>query len=330
MINIYSIGVFFPDSIVKIESLDNISEEAIRIGKNAGIKSINEPLPKDTVTEMGKIATERALENAGLEACELDQLVFISEGISDYLYMDTSKTIIKKIDPNADGAIHANDFFKGFNGTITLMELVNNQLESNIDINYSAICTSLNWKYHSRNRIIGDTILGNGAGTVILSKKAFGNEILATSSVNLSQFNLVAGFKYGGTSDEISTEVINNNLFHIDILNKSHLVELQKNYEAASQKVIDDVLSKSKLTINQIDYIGIASTGMHIINLFKKRLPENCKILFSIQERGYLGSLGIIELLHSFINNDKIEKNSVMLLFSVGIDSNFESLIIRK
>ncbi|MCB5050632.1 hypothetical protein LGW56_08985 [Streptococcus mutans] len=48
------------------------------------------------------------------------------------------------------------------------------------------------------------------------------------------------------------------------------------------------------------------------------------------RSKGYLGSLGSIDVLDSFINDDSIPYGSIMLVVSFGIDPNVEALIIRK
>lgn len=328
-IYIYSVGTFYPESSIKVDDFEKCRDVQL-IGQKAGIKSIKYPSIVDTVSEMGKAATENALRHKNLDAKTLDQLVFISEGISDYLYMDTSKTIIKKLNPEADGAIHANDFFKGFNGTMELIRLVYNQLESNTDIKYSAVCTSLNWKYHSKNFIIGNTILGNGAGTVILSDKGDKNEILTIESRNLSEFNTILGFKYGGSNEDITEDIIKNKLFNLEIINNDHFKGIQTLYQEVCLELIDLILNRVNIDINSIDYLGIAAPTHNIIDTLREIIPQNVNIISSLSQKGYLGSLGVIDLLDCFINNEEIKNNSLMLVLSIGLDPNIESFIIRK
>lgn len=92
MVSILSVAVKFP---LKIKTVEDILENTIlfdEIIKNSGIESIMEASDQDTVISLGTVATKNALDNCGFDSQELNQLVFISEGISDYLYMDTSKT----------------------------------------------------------------------------------------------------------------------------------------------------------------------------------------------------------------------------------------------
>ena len=54
------------------------------------------------------------------------------------------------------------------------------------------------------------------------------------------------------------------------------------------------------------------------------------EIIDPLNDKGFLGSLGAIEVLSQFINDDNIKYGKKMLLFTVGIDVNVEALVIQK
>ena len=328
---ILSVAVFFPEKIPTKQLIKKIPEIRDIVNTEA-IQSICIASNKKNVTDMGTFAVRKALYNGGITSKNLNQLVFISEGISDYLYMDTSKTIIRNLNEEADGPIHANDYFRGQNGTLGFLEMISNQVESNPDIKYSVICSSLIWKYHSNHRVIGNTILGDEAGAILLSKDSTDNrnEILSFSSISLSQYNMLCGFKYGGTEYDITKEVIEKDLFKLDLLDKKQFLEFEKIVVKSCIEVINDVLEKAQVPITDIDYLGISGTETDKIKKIIDLFSEKTKIINSLKTKGYLGSLGSIDVLDSFINDDSIPYGSIMLVVSFGIDPNVEALIIRK
>ena len=112
-----------------------------------------------------------------------------------------------------------------------------------------------------------------------------------------------------------------------------------ENVVSFSINVGEDALTKAGMTIDDIDYIGIS--GFHqkyndqILSEFKAKVDainplETMSVINSLETKGYLGSLGVIEVLDQFLNDDNIRKNSTMLIIANGIDINVEAMVIRK
>ena len=64
-IYIYSVGTFYPESSIKVDDFEKCRDVQL-VGQKAGIMSIKYPSIMDTVSEMGKAATENALRHKNL------------------------------------------------------------------------------------------------------------------------------------------------------------------------------------------------------------------------------------------------------------------------
>ena len=169
-----------------------------------------------------------------------------------------------------------------------------------------------------------------GAGAVLLSKNSADNKIMGIASECMSEFCMVTGFKYGGTRNDFSDKNIHNNKFCFDILEESHLKGVLDNIVSVSWEVVKKVLQKADMEINDIDFIGITGFHKRVNNSILKGIKTKAHIIEYIETKGYLGSVGSIEILNCFINNEKIQKDSKLLIIANGIDANVEAMIIKK
>jgi len=326
-ITIESAATVYPENTISINELAIACQVPVDIIARTGIQCLHVASAGVLTSDMAADAVKKALQ--GMNPKQLDQLVFISEGVSDYLYMDTSKCILKKINGRVDGSIYSYDYFRGGSGTIGIIRMVGNQLAANPFISVSAIVTSLLWEYHSNHRRIGDTFLGDGAGALILKADGTRNRIRSIVTESLSQYNLAAGFKYGGTLNDLNQEVIRSHQFVWDVIDITHYDGLLSKIVSTAVAAGRKALAAANLTASDIAIVGISGFLRDISDEILIEFPCN-RVIDPLHDKGYLGSLGAIDLLEHFINDDSIERGETMLAISVGVDVNVEALIIER
>ena len=331
-ISIESVATYYPESKRSIQQLAQRANKSLEWAKSTGITELHVSKPGTAVTEAASKAVIKSLRNVKVESKEVDQLVFISEGISDYLYMDSSKHLLRKIGGRTDGSIHTNDFFRGGNGTIGFIKLIGNQVLTNPAINISVMCSSLIWENHSNKRVLGNTFLGDGAGSIVLKNNLDYNQVLSVAVMSMSQYNMVTGFKYGGTKFDFTKKVVRGGEFVFDIIRSSHLKGVLDSVVQLGIKVAQEALFKAKISINQIGYIGVSGFREDYNEkiLHGVGVSSDVKKICSLSIKGYLGSVGVMEVLDIFFNDEEIKRNSTMLIIAVGIDINVEAMVVRK
>ncbi|MCI8669667.1 MAG: hypothetical protein HFI34_09135 [Lachnospiraceae bacterium] len=320
---INSIATEIPDNRISKMTL----ADDLEVADESGIEQICVANKGELTTEMATRVVKKSIENINPKS--IDELVCISEGISDYLYMDTSKSILRNIGGRDDDVVYTYDICTGNCGTIKTIQFVGNQLISNKNISTAIITSSLLWDNHSNKRKLGPTYLGDAAGSVVLQTNIGKNEILSIAYESISKYNLVAGFKYGGTKYELPKEALENGEFTYGILDDSHLAGIIECSEEFSVLVGRKAIEKSGLSEDEIDYIGIAG--------FSKKINNNILSKFNISKRidlisneGFLGTVGAMRVLAEFINNTTYKKGDVLLVISNGIDCNMEAMVIQK
>ncbi|HHU53506.1 MAG TPA: hypothetical protein GXZ43_05445 [Clostridiaceae bacterium] len=298
--------------------------------EKTGIEKVNIFDDEYTTSKAAICSAKDALKRIDMAASDLDQLIFQSEGMSDYLYMDSSKTIMLEIGGRECGNIYTYDFFRGNNGIIGTIYLINNQLTGNPEINYSMLCSSLLWTYHSKNRQLGDTYLGDGAGAVILSCRSGGSRVLGLSTLSFSQYNKITAFKIGGTVNDINVAGVKAGDFIYDILDYDHLASMREQIVTGSLKVISQALSESNLKMKDIDVIGILGFKKNYNAKILNEILEGQTVIDLLSKNGYLGSVGFFAVINEFLYNEKFSKGDILLLIMIGMDYRIEAMVVRK
>lgn len=281
-------------------------------------------------TSEATIAANKALQYAKIIPEKIDELVYISEGMGDYLYMDTSKSVLRNIQGRTDGEVYTYDICRGNNGTIGVIKMVANQLVGNKRISTALISSALLWENHSQDRWLGATFLGDGAGAIILQENIGNNEILSMACDSISECNLVSGFKYGGTKYDLPKEALKNGEFFYGILDEDHLQKVIDNVVSKCINVGYNALERAGLSLEDIDCIGIAGFSKKHNTEILHAFPRVDIVIDPLSEKGFLGTLGVIEIFDKFINDDSYEQGAIILIIANGIDSNVEAIIIRK
>ncbi len=324
---IKSVAVEIPNN--QIGNLELISRIRVdqHIVNKTGIEKIYVANHGELTTEITTRAVKKSIVD--IEPKSIDEMVYISEGISDYLYMDTSKTILKNIGGRTDNVVYTYDIFAGNCGTIGIIQLIGNQLIYNRNVSTAVVASGLLWENHSQRRTLGATVLGDGAGSIVLQEGLGKNEILSIVRESMSEYNLVAGFKYGGTKYDLPKEALERGGFTYGILNVLHLSGVLEKIVELSEKAGWKAIEISGLSQYEIDCIGIAG--------FSKKINDDILNHFEIARKidmftqgGFLGTVGSIRVLDAFINDGSYKNGDVMLVISNGIDCNVEAMVIRK
>lgn len=300
----------------------------------AGIDEIFVQSEGTDTTDAAVLAAKKALGLAKIGAMEFDQLVWVSEGIGDYLYMDVSKTVIQKLGGRVDGTIHSYDFQRGSNGTIGFIRLVESAMLGDPTIGVSLICSALSWEHHSNHRLLGNTFLGDAAGALILARDRGQSRVLSTATASLAQFNMVTGYKYGGSINALSREAVQAGVFRFDILDYDHFQGILNEVAPLTAEMGRTALLRAGINLKQVDYVGLAGFHRHynaqILEILCNNTRPDCVVLDSLRTTGYIGSVGVISVLEKFLNDEEVEKGATLLILAAGIDVNVESMVVRK
>ncbi|MFC5046994.1 hypothetical protein ACFSTE_11085 [Aquimarina hainanensis] len=323
------VATFFPEATKTFAELTSASEyKDSKILAN-GIRSVHTCDEGISSTALSVKAFEKLVERENIDADSIDCVAWISEGVDDYIYMDTAKTFVEDIKGIVDGEIHTYQLYGGAGGTIQTIQLISNQIIANPSINKAIIVTSLIWGAHSENRLLYPTYVGDGTGVIVLEKDTVPDMIQGIKVRTLEAYNTPYAIPYGGTKHPITQEVIQQNAFKVETITKEHQNGILDTIIQEASLMINELCEENKFDIHTLDYIGISGFHQDYTVELLKMLPAK-KLINPLSEKGYLGSLGVFEILHQFLNTSKIREGSKMLVINLGLEGNLEGMLIHK
>lgn len=325
-----AVTTHYSNNIRTIEELKRNSGISAQQADSIGIEQVHVTDRGVLTTDEATIVAQKILKQAKIKPEKIDEVVYISEGMGDYLYMDTSKSVLRNIQGRMDNVVYTYDVCRGNCGTIGVIKFVGNQLIGNKEISTAIIDTALLWEKHSKNRWLGTTFLGDGAGAVLLQENAGSNEILSTAYDSMSEYNLVSGFKYGGTKYELPKKALEAGEFYYGILDETHLQGVLNNVVDACVQIGQRAMEKAGLSVDEIDCIGIAGFSKKYNDEILGGFEGIDSVIDPLSNKGFLGTVGVIEVLDNFVNSDDYKEGETMLVIANGIDSNVEAMVVRK
>ena len=304
------------------------SEEAI-INK-LGIIKKSIPSEKDGTQEMGVYAALNALDDAHLDAKEIDVILCMGEEWKEYPLTTSALYIQGKIKAiNAWGI----DLQNRCCTTVSALKIAKDMLISDEEINTIMIVGGY------RN---GDFVdytdpnmsmmynLSAGGGALILKKDANKNILLGSHIKADGSFSRDAGVEIGGIINPFTSSNLKDGYKSLKLMDAKHmksglnLVSMPNWYEC-----IDKALEKSKLTREDIDYVAILhfKKSMHQAMLAELGVTEEASIYLS--NYGHMGQVDQILSLKLALEQKKVKKGSVVLMIAAGIGYVWSASLIK-
>ena len=297
-------GFSVPSNIITNEEIEkkikNTSNDWIK--KNLGIKKRHVCINEDSIS-LGCESADMAIKNANIPISEIDMIIVCSS--SHTMIAPSIASIIKeklnllKAVPIDVGAVCSGFLFS--------LSIADQYIYSGSYKNILIVATDTFSKitdWEDRNCVF----FGDGAGSVILSNS---NDL----------FKKLMPFALGSDSiDAYGFQCKNNEYFKMNT---------KSVYNAAIKalpNIINEVLNKSMLTIDDIDYLVPHQPSIKILTEVTKiiGLPIE-KLLTNMEEYGNTVSATIPILLHNNIN--KFKKKDKILFTSVGSGWTYGAMI---
>jgi 3-oxoacyl-[acyl-carrier-protein] synthase-3 len=305
--------------------INNDEQEAF----SSGIQTLHTCESGISSTALSVKAFQKLADKENTLPTDIDCVAWIAEGVDDFIYMDTAKTFIEDIKGNTDGEVHTYQLYGGAGGTLQAIQLISNQVLANPTVNKALIVSSLIWESHSHNRLLQPTFLGDGAGVILIEANGAEKMILGIKTATLEAGNTSFAIPYGGTKHPITQEVINKEAFKVNTISQKGYDHILDNIIKEASKMIAELCENTKVDITKIDCIGISGFHKKYTEELLKMLPEK-QVIDPLLSKGYLGSMGVFEVLDQFLNNSLIAKGSIILIINLGLEGNLESAFFVK
>lgn len=323
-IGVIGIGTYIPQKYMSAKEISEAtkgkwSEDAV-INK-LGVKRKPVPGEHDGTQEMGAIAAQRAVEDAGIDPMEIDVILCIGEEWKEY--------------PLTTSALYIQNYIKAENAwgidvqnrcctTLGALKMAKDMLIADDEIDTVLVAGGYrngDFVDYTDNDMSMMYNLGAGGGAILLKKGVSKNLLLGTHLISDGSLCRDAGVEIGGILNPMTSENVEEAYKSLRLMNP---VKMKDRLNEVSMpnwyKCIDESLRKSGgLKRDDIDYLAILhfKKSMHLAMLQELGLKEEQSIY--LENYGHIGQIDQILSLELALKEGKVKDGDIVMMISAGI-----------
>ena len=329
MTNVAIIGTghHVPERVVSNEELKqwmDTSDEWIR--ERSGIVERRWVEPGTTTDDMALAASRMALEAAGIEASELDMIVFATIN-PDHFFPGNGVLLQKSLGVDTIGAMDIRNQCTGFvYGVATGASYIKSGLCRTVLV-VGAELQSSSLDLSTRGRDIS-VLFGDGAGAAILQATDTDSDVLASSlhSQGENAQELWCELPSGCLPGRITPELMAEGRHYPHMNGRA----VFKNAVVRFCQAIDEVLEKGGVTRDQIKLVVPHQANLRITEAVAKRFELGPDQVFSnIQRYGNTTAASIPIALSEAVREGRLERGDLLVLVAFGSGFTWGANLIR-
>ena len=320
---IIGVGMYAPEKVLtnaELAGMLNVTEEWIE--SMSGIRERHIAAPSQAASDMGAVAAQRALAQAGVSPDEVD-LIIVSTSTPDMQFPSTACIIQERLGIQNIPAFDLTAVCSGFVYALTVgTQFIANEFSRTVlVIGTEAVSRVINWSDKDTCMLIGD-----GAGAVVLRQVPSGYGIL---SAKLGADGSGASFMMvpaGGSRKPPTAEVIEKKMNKIQMNGQ----EVFKFAMKKLPEVTEQALELANLHTEDLKLIIPHQANRRIIEAAARRmeLPME-KFMVNVERYGNTSSATIPIALHEALETGRIESGDLIALTGFGGGLAWGSLIMR-
>ena len=316
-------GYYLPEKVLTNADLEKIVETSDEwITERTGIKErrlAEDDVPMSTLAQK---AAERALENAGVKAEELD-LIIVATLTSDRIIPSTACMLQTRLGATHAAAFDLSAACSGFvYAAMTASQFIKTGVyKKALVVGAETLSKYINWE--DRNTCV---LFGDGAGAAVLGQVEDGYGILSFDLGSDGSGGDAIQIPSSGSLMPVSKESIDKrlNLIHMDGR------ETFKFAVKAMGRTVETSLKKIDMPKEQIDWLVPHQANIRIIQSAAKRLSMPMeKVVVNIHKYGNMSAACIPIALAEAAAEKRFKKGDIIALSGFGAGLTWASCIMR-
>ena len=322
-LKILATGISLPDKTLSNADLERIVETSDEwILTRTGIRERRITEANVATSDLGAAAGKMALDNAGLDATEVD-LILVATATGDHLFPSTACIVQDKL-----GAVNATafDISAACSGFLYSLTVAHSLLCSGVCRNaliIGAEALSKITDYEDRSTCV---LFGDGAGAMIVELGTDGNGVFASHLGSDGRFSGLLHLPAGGSRQPASMDTVKQHQHFI----KMNGNELFKVAVRSMEDAARETLKRAGLETSQVDMLIPHQANIRIINSLAKRLGiEKERVYVNIERFGNTSAASIPIAYHEASTNNVCKKDSNILLVAFGGGITWGGVLLR-
>jgi len=297
------LGMYVPEKILTNEDIEEMLDRpgtADWLVENVGIRQRHIMAEDEVTSDLALHASREALENAGIEADELDMII-LSTDTPDYLSPATSVVVQHKLGAKNAGTFDVNCACAGL---VTSLDIASRYLgtDSHIEailvIGAYGMTKFVDWTDHYTC-----TLFADAAGAMVMQASEEREGFIASKLIADGSFHDHLGVFVGGTAEPPTVEAIQSHRHHLAFRKRFPADTNLQHWPVLTR----DCVSKAKLSIKDIDWIFFTQVNLRTIEAVMKELDLPLDKTHNVMDKwGYTGSACIALAMYDAIDQGKL------------------------
>lgn len=323
-VGLIGLGAYTPERIMTNDEWSAYVETSDAwIRERTGIERRRVAADDETTLDLAEHAARRALEDAGLEVGEIDEIIVATDTPEVYI-PDTSAFLQHRLGAREVSAFDLAG--SGCAGFLQALDVARSRVlggrQRVLVVGVELLTRLMNWQ--DRNTCV---LFGDAAGAAVVSRSAAAVEILAATAGTDGSKTGVLGLEMGGTRRPFSLEGARENLHH-EIVMKGR--EVFKEAVARMTQAAGEVLRQAGETLERIALVIPHQANLRILEAVRKALHlDASKVFVNVQDYGNTGSASIPLALVQARAAGRIEAGDLVLLTSFGAGFHWAATLLR-
>lgn len=325
------LGMYVPERMLTNEEIEQMLDRpgtADWLVENVGIRQRHVMAEDEVTSDLALHAGREALENAGLEADDLD-LIILSTDTPDYLSPATSVVVQHKLGAKNAGTFDVNCACAGL---VTSLDIAYRYIRTDFDINSVLVIGAygmtkfVDWTDHYTC-----TLFADAAGAMVLQASEDREGFIASELIADGSFHDHLGIFVGGTAEPPTVEAIQNHRHHLAFRKRFPADTNLQHWPTMTR----DCVSKANLSIEDIDWIFFTQVNIRTIEAVMKELGMPLEKTHNVMDKwGYTGSACIALAMYDAIEQGKLPppgqgNGEYIALCSSGGGFNMAAAVLR-
>jgi 3-oxoacyl-[acyl-carrier-protein] synthase-3 len=300
---ITGLGMYVPEKVLTNEEIELMLDRpgtADWLVKNVGIRQRHVMAEDEVTSDLALHAGREALDNAGLDADELD-LIILSTDTPDYLSPATSVVVQYKLGAKNAGTFDVNCACAGL---VTSLDIASRYIKTDSDINSVLVIGAygmtkfVDWTDHYTC-----TLFADAAGAMVVQASEDQEGFVTSKLIADGSFHDHLGIFVGGTAEPPTVEAIQNHRHHLAFRKRFPADTNLQHWPTMTR----DCVSKANLSIEDIDWIFFTQVNIRTIEAVMKELEMPLEKTHNVMDKwGYTGSACIALAMYDAIEQGKL------------------------
>jgi 3-oxoacyl-[acyl-carrier-protein] synthase-3 len=324
-VGVLGLGAYLPSRIMtNAEWAEHVDTSDEWIRERTGIERRRIAAEDESTVDLALAAAESALEDAGLEATDLDEIVVTTDTPEVYI-PDTASYLQERLGARE---VPAYDLAgSGCAGFLLGLDVARSRVLAGaarriLVVGVELLTRLMSWR--DRNTCV---LFGDAAGAMVVGRHAAAIEILAaTAGTDGSQADILT-LEAGGTRLPFDEEVARRGLHH-DVVMKGRQVfrEAVRRMSQAAR----ETLARAGLELADVDLLVPHQANLRILDAVGRELglPDD-RVFVNVQEYGNTGSASVPLALWEARETGRIGARANVLLVSFGAGFHWAGVLLR-